>query len=255
MDFTIKKYEELCKAISNSDYKNITLEEYLQSPPKNKFVILRHDVDERSKNTLKIAKIENKYGLKSTFYFRIKTFDYKLMKKIKKLGHEIGYHYECLDEAKGNYNEAIKIFEKNLQKFKNFDVKTICMHGNVLTKWNNRDLWKKYNFRKFGVIGEAYLSINFSELEYFSDTGRTWHHSKYNIKDIPGNYNPNVNIKTTDELIELVKEEKINLYILVHPDKWNDNIFAWLKELIFQNIKNVGKLFLKWFYGNKKRNK
>lgn len=255
MDFTLKKYEELCQKIAKSNYRVISLKDYFTGKPK-KFVILRHDVDKSPKNALKMALIESKYDLKSTFYFRIKTLDLEVMKKISDMGHEIGYHYECLDETKGDYGKAIKIFKKNLDRFNNFDIKTICMHGNALSKWNNRYLWKKYDFRKFGILGEAYISVDFSELEYFSDTGRTWDPSKYNIKDIPEGYKPKIEINSTGDLKNLVSEGEKNLYILTHPNRWSGSVFAWLKHLIAQSIKNVGKSFLKWGYnGNNKRGK
>lgn len=250
MDFTLKKYEELCSVVSKSGYKNLTFSEYLGIKPKNNFVILRHDVDKSLKNALKMAKIENRYGLKSSFYFRMKTFDKEIMIEIKRMGHEIGYHYECLDESKGDYEMAIKLFKKNLEKFKGFDIKTICMHGNALTKWNNRDIWKKYDFKKFGILGEAYLSSDFTTLEYFSDTGRTWHPSKYNIKDIPDNHKPKIHINSTDDMINLVKKGKTSLYILTHPNRWNDNVFSWLWHLILQDIKNIGKRLILFIRNN-----
>jgi len=261
MDFTFKKYEELCRIISRPGYKNLTLEEYLRKPQKNKFIILRHDVDKKPKNALEIAKIEKKYGLKSTFYFRMKTFDKEIMKEIKRLGHEIGYQYECLDEADGDYQKALEIFEKNIEKFRDFDVKTIAMHGGIRIqdflprwknkdKWKNRDLWNKnkckYDFKKFGIIGEPYLSIDYSGVsrpEYLSDTSRSWN-LKYKVKDFPDNYKPRVKIKKTDELIGFIKKGDMSMCILAHPDKWNNCIFPWFKELIFQNSKNMVKLFL-----------
>lgn len=45
------------------------------------------------------------------------------------------------------------------------------MHGNPLSPRDNRELWKKYKFKDFGIIGEAYLSIDFNEVSYFTDTG------------------------------------------------------------------------------------
>ncbi|CEG14042.1 Polysaccharide deacetylase (fragment) [groundwater metagenome] len=120
-----------------------------------------------------------------------------------------------MDKAGGDPEEAIIIFEDELKKFREiYDVKTICMHGNPLTKHDNRDLWNKYDYRKFGIIGEAYLSMK-EDVAYFSDTGRTWG-KEYKIKDfninISSNYNNydcnsnyNSKIKTTDDLINLIK--------------------------------------------------
>lgn len=244
MDFTLGKYEELCKSISGSNYKNFTIENFLKNKKQTNFIILRHDVDRSPENALKIAQIEGKYGLKSTFYFRMKTFDEEIMKKIREIGHEIGYHYECLDEARGDPEKAIRIFEENLKKFSQFNTKTICMHGNPLSGWVNKDMWKIRSYRDFGIIGEAYLSFNFKKVRYFTDTGRRWNSEKYSVKDLTDS--SLMSIKSTDELISKVRNTEMdNLYLLVHPCRWNDSIFAWLKELILQNLKNIGKGMLK----------
>ena len=51
---------------------------------------------------------------------------------------------------KGNYNKAIKLFEKNLEYFREFyDVKTIVCHGSPLTKWNNKDIWDEYDYKDY----------------------------------------------------------------------------------------------------------
>ena len=244
MDFTLSKYEELCKVISHSEYKVMTVRDYLIKIPRRKFIILRHDVDKNTESALKIARIEKKHGLKSTFYFRIRTFKPKVIKKIEKLGHEIGYHYEVLDKTKGDFEKAIRLFEEELKLFRRFcDVKTICMHGNPLTKWINKDLWKKYDFKEFGILGEAYSSFDFSEIAYFSDTGRDW--SKIGIKINIEQIKSRPTIKSTRDLIERIKSENFdNLYIVTHPQRWSNNIVSWVRELIFQDIKNVGKKIL-----------
>jgi len=233
MDFTLKKYSELLDAVGKGDYRLVSSGS-----------ILRHDVDRSLSNALKMAKLEAGKGVKAVYYFRVpRTFDVEVINKIYSLGHEIGFHYEVLDKAKGDYSKATKLFEKEWKLFKKWDSKTICMHGNPLSKWDNRDLWKKYDFHDYGVEKEAYLSIDFSKINYFTDTGRAWNNKDISVKDrIKGKQ-----IKTdgTNELIRLIKNKQLKrFYILTHPCRWNDNLFAWIKELIWQNIKNMGKRLL-----------
>ena len=65
------------------------------------------------------------------------------------MGHEIGYHYEDLAMAKGNYEKAILSFEQNLAKLRHIvPVETICMHGSPLSKFDNRKIWEKYDYRR-----------------------------------------------------------------------------------------------------------
>lgn len=241
MDFTLNKYEQLCVAIKKTS-KSYTVKDFLLKKS-NKGVILRHDVDRRLGNSLRIAEIEKRHGLKSTYYFRYpRTFDKKIIDKIQSLGHEIGYHYETLDKAKGDYKKAIKIFKKELSKFD--DIKTIAMHGNPLKKWSNRDLWKKYDFKKFGLVGEAYLSFNAKRISYFTDTGGAWNNRRFNIKD---HFNTAmIRINGTDDLIKKIKSKKLNVvYISTHPERWSGSFIEWFVVLIWQSVKNVVKRFLR----------
>ena len=258
MDFTIGKYGELCETIEESKYTALTFNQYfsLKSIPE-KFIILRHDVDRKPENALKMAELENGFGITATYYFRMKeeVFKPEIIEKIANMGHEIGYHYEVLDKAGGNLEKAIRIFEDELNEFRKiYAVKTICMHGNPLSKWVNKDLWKKYDFRDFGIIGEPYLSIDYTKVLYLTDTGRRWN-SKFSVKDVVGaNSQRNEKMKCTDDVIKLInKGDSVQLCILAHSERWNDGFGAWLKELAWQNMKNVGKTILvKRAYHSKK---
>lgn len=246
-DFTIKKYKELCNAMKEN-YKVVSVLEYLLNPPE-KAVILRHDVDVDPNKALEMALLENKLGISATYYFRVipQIFKPEIIKKIRGMGHEIGYHYEVLDKAKGDFNTAIKLFEQELENFREVcDIKTICMHGNPLSRWNNRDLWEKYNFRDYGILGEAYMSLDYSKVMYFTETGRDWS-GRYSLKDRVTAVNPFLNkIESTDDIIALIRKNEIeDMCILVHPKRWSDSVIPWLNEFAFQSVKNISKLYLK----------
>jgi len=229
LNFTISEFLELSSALVKN-YEPITMTEYFSSEclPEN-FTLIRHDVDRLPGHSLKTARIESELGIKATYYFRatINVFLPEIIKEIADLGHEIGYHYEVLSDAKGDYSKAIKLFEDKLSEFRKIcNINTICMHGRPLSKIDNRALWEVYDFRKFGILGEAYLSVG-NELNYFSDTGRSWS-IKNTLRDfIPGK-TENFSVNTTSELIDLVESKKLkNFYILSHPERWSSSIFDW----------------------------
>jgi hypothetical protein len=240
-DFTLKKYQELCEAITASECASLRVVDYFKNGT-DKFIIIRHDVDREAENALKIAQIEHAYGLLSTYYFRKtkEVFIPSIIKKISGLGHEIGYHYEVLDKTNGDVNKAIKLFEEELDEFRALvKVETICMHGNPLKSWCNKDIWQSYNFHDFRIIGEPYLSIDYTKVLYLSDTGRRWD-GRYNVKDLE--INNLYKIRNTNDLINLIKNGKIGcVFLTTHPNRWNDDFTSWSKELIFQNLKNLGK--------------
>jgi hypothetical protein len=249
-DFTLSKYRELCKSLLSSGYNTITVQEYVQGQTVEPFVILRHDVDRRPEMALEMAEMEKDMGIMATYYFRMMpgVFKPEIIEMIRDMGHEIGYHYEVLDKEKGDKEKAIVLFEKELKMFNEVaDVKTVCMHGNPLARWSNRDLWGEYDFRDFGLIGEPYLSIDYNKVLYLSDTGRTWNNSWCSVKDIIINNNSG-NINSTDDIISLIKNKNVNqICISLHPNRWHDNIDAWLIELLWQNVKNIGKAGIIWY--------
>ncbi|WP_233084527.1 hypothetical protein [Methanococcoides orientis] len=59
LDFTLDKFHELCSAIAGN-YTTITMEKYLSSDSvlPERFVLMRHDIDEWPKTALKTARIE-----------------------------------------------------------------------------------------------------------------------------------------------------------------------------------------------------
>jgi hypothetical protein len=62
-----------------------------------------------------------------------------------------------------------------------------------MSKFDNRDIWKKYDYRKLGIFAEPYFDINFNELFYLTDTGRRWDGHLYNVRDKATTANPVTN--------------------------------------------------------------
>jgi len=276
-DFTYTKYEELCEALMRSNLKVLTVKDYIlmESKPE-KFVIIRHDIDDETDlfYSVLMAKTENALGIKATYYFRIckNVFKVESIKQIAELGHEIGYHYEVLGEAEGDYNKAIKLFEDHLRKFRKiYDVKTIAQHGgplrnclnvvkilnivqifrqmirgeHVLDRWESKDIWKIYDYRKYGIIGEPYLSIDFNKVTYLSDTNRSWMDTKYRLKDKVKSESKIIAVSKTDEIIENIKNNNLQrVHFLIHPSNWKVTFTEWLSWLLLQKIRNIGKRIL-----------
>ncbi len=254
LDFTLTKYWQLCDTICCRHYTNSTVADYLANHNLGqRVVVLRHDVDRKPQRALRMAKLEQKFGIKGTYYLRFnkKVFQPELIREIANMGHEIGYHYETLDKAKGDYVKAIQIFEHELNEFRKIaKIKTICMHGNPFTQWVNRDLWSEYDFSDFGLIGEAYLS--FENITYLSDTDRKWS-TEHKVKDYLLSAASNNSksegsstVTSTDNIIELLNKEQLGpVYLLVHPERWSNNLIAWIADLALDTGVNLAKQTLK----------
>ena len=248
MDFTLKKYIELLEALKNSDYSFLTFKSFLQDA-KKKSIVLRHDVDLLPLNSLAFAKVQAEYGVKGTYYFRAvpQSWDEDIIKAIHNLGHEIGYHYECLTTTKGNLKKGIEDFEKNLDELRKLaPVSTICMHGSPMSKHDSKDLWKQYDYKDYGIIGEPYFDVDFKKVFYLTDTGRKWDGDKVSVRDrVDSGFD--LSFHKTDEIVVAIKANELpdQIIFTFHPQRWNDNKMKWTKELLLQNTKNVVKRIIK----------
>ncbi|MEO6902458.1 MAG: hypothetical protein ABI315_04800 [Bacteroidia bacterium] len=242
-DFTLIAFEKLLKTLQKEGYHFVTFENFLTTKPQGKQVILRHDVDKRPKNSLRTAQIEHALGIKGVYYFRIvkESNVPKIIKAIANLGHEIGYHYEDMALVNGNIEKALQSFEKNLMYFRTFyPVKTICMHGSPMSKWDNKEIWKKYNYKDYGLIGEPYFDIDFNKFLYLTDTGRTWNGEKVSVRDkVTCGYH--FEFETTEDIINAVHKLPDQIMITTHPQRWTNNNTEWMVEYVLQNSKNFIK--------------
>jgi hypothetical protein len=247
IDFTHQVYKQLLQTFLDNDFQFITVEEYFNSNYDNKkpFIMMRHDVDRRPNNSLNMAKLEYNLGVKATYYFRTTPQILKpnIIKEIVSLGHEIGYHYECLAETNGDYEKAIKDFEINLFKLNRlYPIKNIAMHGRPTSKWDSRLLWKKYDYREYNILSEPYFDIDFNKIFYTTDASRAWENETINLRDrVDTDFK--FSFKHTEDIIEGLNEKILPTQIMIniHPEHWAIKTIEWYKILIIRKIKNFIK--------------
>ena len=274
-DFTLRRYRQLLESLLQQGYHFLTFEQYLQakndlpaegdlqakrssnevifkqSDLPTKYILLRHDVDLKAANSLATAQIEHELGIQASYYFRVvpQSNQPHIIRAIAELGHEIGYHYEDMSIMQGDVDKAHTHFVEQLTYFRQFyPVRTICMHGAPTSQWDGKDLWKHYNYRDLGIIGEPYFDIDFSQLFYLTDTGRCWDGYKVSVRDKIPVYQDQWNARglvyhSTNDIIHAAEQGSLppRIMITTHPQRWTDRPLAWLKELIVQNAKNIIK--------------
>ena len=175
------------------------------------------------------------------------------------------------------YQTALQLFEKHLQQLREIvPIDTICMHGSPRSRYDNRSLWEYYDYRDYGIIGEPYFDIDFTQVLYLTDTGRRWDGKKVSIRDkegagkekaarrgrkvrlrpgagtsadkrdaegAKGFLSEQYNFRSTFDIIRAAEEGRLpeRIMITVHPQRWSDEVGPWVKELVWQNMKNVVK--------------
>ena len=274
MDFTTEKITQLYKALLQQGFSFFTFKEYLENKTPSKYIILRHDVEQKYAIALKFAQIQHSLGIKGTYYFRIlpECFKPEVVRKIAELGHEVGYHYDDLAQCKGDYGKAIARFEKNLNTLRSIaPVATICMDGSPLSKYDNKDLWNvtpspslslpqspppslppspPRPYHAYNLLGEPYFDLDFNKVFYLTDTGRRWDGWKVSVRDkVPQQeqwIKQGLVFHTTEDIIKAATKGQLpdKIMFTFHPQRWNDCFLPWMKELFLQRVKNVVKRVL-----------
>lgn len=248
MDFTLRKYREIVRAIIESGYCIMPVRQYLETHPVGKILVLRHDVDEQPQNALKMAEAEKDLGVQATYYFRrVPKSDHPdVIQKIAAMGHEIGYHYEDLTLTEGDLSKAISSFSRNLEYFRQYyPVKTVCMHGSSFSQYDNREIWKNVRLEDYGLIGEPYLSFDFTRIFYLTDTGYAWDGGKFAVRDKVNNAY-SLSFHSSDQVIESLRDGSFpeQSLVLAHT-LWTDNLFSWtflhLREFLRNRVKLMSK--------------
>lgn len=248
-DFTLDKYDRLCEIVSKSVYTNVTFQEYATSPrAETRCIILRHDIDEDCRYALDLARVEHEHRLRATYYFRVKkrAFCPDLVRQIADLGHEIGYHYETVDRCGGDMTKAIQLFEDELAELRRqFPVQTACMHGNPLTRHDNKDIWRYRTLRDFDLVGEPYLTLDYSKFAYFSDSGRSWSRDQSRkAKDVVA-FSHGQQPRDTDDLMKIIADAKPeNICILTHPERWPKSTVDYGRRWFIDMAYNAAKKLL-----------
>ena len=214
-DFTRKNYRK----ILNIAKKNYSFVFYGERNLKKKSVFLRHDIDFSVNSALALAKTEANLKIKSTYFLLPHSDFYNLLepeitdiiRKIIKMGHRIGLHFE--GQYYGINNE--KDLVKKLYLEKNFLESIFDCEINVFS-FHNPDNFALncVEYRYAGMIN-TYAEYFKNKVTYISDSNGYWRYKR--LEDI------------------LVEAKENYLQILLHPEWWQEKIMS-PKERVWRCI-------------------
>ena len=252
MDFTLLKYSELVLALKDAGYEFVTYAEYAEGRRAERLVVMRHDVDKRVLCAMNMAREERRMNVKASYYLRedIVLYGKHVIKFFAERGHEVGYHYEELVKERGDVDKAYARFVRNIEEMRQVvDVRTITMHGSPMSRFDSKEMWQKYDYKKLGLIGEPQMDVDWGEMVYLTDTGRSWNgvSRRDKVADRASEWKEKGWVyETTDDVIKAVKEGRFPTCVMmtVHPQRWSDNMWEWTLELVMQKVKNCVKRIL-----------
>jgi len=116
--FSLKNYRRILSRSLEMEFVFQTFSGYLEDP-RQKVILLRHDVDVSLEYALQLAEIEHELGINSTFFVRLHAYFYNLLeeanirrlRKLAKMGFEVGLHQE-LYKFTDNRQAAIKLLTR-----------------------------------------------------------------------------------------------------------------------------------------------
>jgi len=247
MPSRLQEYEEIIRTSKEKGYIHLTLREYYKLLKNNlidkneKYFVNRHDIDTDISTAKEFFKIEKKYKVNATYYFRLSTLDFKFMKEIEKYGGEASYHFEEIatyakinhlktkEEVFEKLDEIKEVFIKNFKQIENkgnIKLHTVCSHGDFANRKLgifNHEITKDENIRKrLGIDCETYDADIMNSFDiYVSD------------RPYPKFYAPN-------SIFEYIGKKNI-ICMLSHPRHWKVN---WTINS-FDNIQRIYE-GLKW---------
>lgn len=175
MEFTYVAYRKLLSLLREQDYMFRGYHDYWNA---SRCVILRHDIDNSLSQAVKLAELEAKEGVSSTWFVLLRTDFYNVASKagqealrhIQSLGHEIGLHFDeaSYDPALGS-DQVVENITKEcglLSALLGTEVSSVSMHRPSKTTL-------EADFAIPGIVN-SYGKAFFHDFKYLSDSRRRW---------------------------------------------------------------------------------
>lgn len=229
-EFTLAAYARLLDAVTSTGYDCLTVREYLAADSlPERFVILRHDVDRKPRNAERMAALEAEYGVSASYYLHSGVFREDTAERLESLGHEVGYHYDDFVAANGTRAAAHSRFSNSIRVFRRAcSVDTVSAHVSPLSRYDNADIWCGYDALSYGdhdLLGDADRSVDFVDVAFFSDAGRTWQDGPATATRSLGERDPPFAARSTSMLAShLRNRDARRLCIVTHPSRWADSL-------------------------------
>lgn len=174
MKFTYKEYRKMIDMLKKNNYTICNYDNYENY---KKVAILRHDIDTVVEKAVKIAEIENEEGVCGTYFVLLSTDFYNVnssrtfqeLKKIQKLGGNIGLHFDEKRYELTSIDQMIECILKEKQMLElalEIPITTVSMHRP--SKWI---LNQKIEIP--GMIN-SYSETFFRQFKYVSDSRMNW---------------------------------------------------------------------------------
>lgn len=246
MEFTFLAYQYLLELLEDENYIVTNYHDYISYPDSSNIVILRHDIDYSIAKAYEMAMLEADEGIKSTYFVLVTSEFYNvaakrnvdMLKRMQKMGHEIGLHFDEACYAEKNINEITALCEKERKLLENIidePVTTISMHRPSKIMLENN--------LQFKSMVNSYSNVFFKEFKYVSDSRMYWREDvekiirshRYNRLHILTHafwYDKLAGMGTREKLINFITHANEERYYSFKENFRNLDEFIMLKDVV-----------------------
>jgi hypothetical protein len=226
-DFTITNFKRLLE-YAKCSYKFVFFD--VKNVAENNSIILRHDLEFSVEIALKMAQIEADLGIKTTYFVQLHSEFYNIFEKknilqlneIKKLGHQIGLHFDSHFWNISNEDELHEklVFDKEiLEKYLDTTIKAFSFH-------NNNEFTLSCRKETYGGLINVYSDYFRENYDYNADSLGYWRFER--LEDL------------------LMQRKYDKLQVLIHDGMWQDEILPPRQrvfKVIDENSKRLKELY------------
>jgi hypothetical protein len=242
--FSWQDYENLLKELAKDRYMVLPIRDYVNAQAPDKVLVgMRHDIDFHPFKAEKMAELEQKYRLRSTFYVlhsanyyarhypkkigRNTTMD-ELYKKLNDQGFEIGIHNDTISLMLKYDIEPLKFIHEEIAYYNKIGIQVngVASHGAAyVLKMGTNNMYMFSEFGKGKTIehnGKKYQYGQYSLKEFGFDYSAYRTNNNRYFSDVGGKWKVNGQKMTMREVLQALK--KLNpgtrVQILTHPVWW-----------------------------------
>ncbi len=203
----IPNYIEIIEAYQQEKYQFIKFNDNVvglieKSIP---FVLFRHDIDFNLRNAVQISRLENSLGIKSSFFFQLRTPLYNILsayareviEEIHEHGHDICLHFDMRFYGEDFHIGLIEELDFLIKIFPFANSKIISFHRIGKRAFDLDIIPMPEN------VNHTYQDIYFKLIGYHSDSGGRW--------------------KRGNPILTEEFSSRKSMQILTHPMWWTEN--------------------------------
>jgi hypothetical protein len=236
-----REYRRLLVLAQSQGYALVSLESWLANAEAHAgkdVLILRHDVDQCPASAARMAAIESELGICSTWYFRWRTAQPKVIQAIRDGGHEVGLHYETLTrellrrglraaDAQTLIPEVRPLLRAELAAFaeRHGPARSTCPHGDTRMRGvHNGVLLQGEDLSAYGVDWEANAAVGRLPLEVWL-TDRSSAEGRW---------------KDGMDPADLLIDRRSPILAVVHPNNWVSGLGLWWDRILPERLGMTG---------------